>query len=232
MEKEKNYFQVLNGINLNSVKEKKNGLDYISWAWAWGKVKELHPDASSKVYENDMGWPYFTDGNTCWVKVGMTINGLEHIEYLPIMDYKNQSIPVSKVTSMDVNKAIQRGLTKAIARHGLGLYVYAGEDLPETVNDPNDALSKAFKQTNAPKSENKPVSKPVEPPKSDPDPAVADVIVAPQDKEMCVMALEALGTDINKVLTAYKYKSVEEMPLEKLQEAYRRKKASQKKEAV
>jgi hypothetical protein len=65
------------------------------------------------------------------VKTGVTINGLEHIEYLPVMDYRNQSIPADKVTSFDVNKAIQRGLTKAAARHGLGLYIYAGEDLPE-----------------------------------------------------------------------------------------------------
>ena len=59
------------------------------------------------------------------------MNGIEHIEYLPIMDYKNNSIPLEKVTSTDVNKAIQRSLTKAVARHGLGLYIYAGEDLPE-----------------------------------------------------------------------------------------------------
>lgn len=62
--------------------------------------------------------------------------------------------------------------------------------------------------------------------------AVADVIVAPPTKDQCVLGLEGLGADINKVLTAYKYKSIDEMPLEKLQEAYRRKKASQKKEAV
>lgn len=126
-----NYFVELNKINLNDVKEQKNKLDYISWAWAWSKVKELHPDAFSTVYENADGWNYHTDGRTCWVKVGMTVNGIEHIEYLPVMDFKNQSIPYERVTSMDVNKAIQRGLTKAIARHGLGLYVYAGEDLPE-----------------------------------------------------------------------------------------------------
>jgi RecB family exonuclease len=73
---------------------------------------------------------YHTDGRTCWVKTGVTINGLEHIEYLPVMDYKNNSIPLAKVTSTDVNKSIQRSLTKACARHGLGLYIYAGEDLP------------------------------------------------------------------------------------------------------
>lgn len=74
---------------------------------------------------------YHTDGKTCWVKTGVTVNGIEHIEYLPVMDNRNRSIPASDVTSFDANKAIQRSLTKACARHGLGLYIYAGEDLPE-----------------------------------------------------------------------------------------------------
>ena len=74
---------------------------------------------------------YFSDGKTCWVKTGVTINDIEHIEELPVMDYKNKSILLDNVSSFDVNKAIQRSLTKAVARHGLGLYIYAGEDLPE-----------------------------------------------------------------------------------------------------
>ena len=133
--KEKSVFATLNAINVNEHTErKKTGgveLTYLSWAWAWAKVKENFPDASYTIYENADGWNYHTDGRTCWVKTGVTINGLEHIEYLPVMDYRNQSIPADKVTSFDVNKAIQRGLTKAAARHGLGLYIYAGEDLPE-----------------------------------------------------------------------------------------------------
>ena len=133
--KEKSVFATLNAINVNEHTErKKTGgveLTYLSWAWAWAKVKENFPDATYTIYENADGWNYHTDGRTCWVKTGVTINGLEHIEYLPVMDYRNQSIPADKVTSFDVNKAIQRGLTKAAARHGLGLYIYAGEDLPE-----------------------------------------------------------------------------------------------------
>ena len=128
---EKNYFKRLNAINVNDKTEQKNGLTYLSWAWAWGEIKKLHPDANYTVYENPQGWNYFTDGRTCWVKTGVTVNGIEHIEYLPVMDYKNKSIPFESVTSFDVNKAIQRSLTKACARHGLGLYIYAGEDLPE-----------------------------------------------------------------------------------------------------
>lgn len=126
-----NYFRQLNNINVNEKTEQKNGLTYLSWAWAWGEVKKLFPDATYTVYENPDGLFYHTDGMTCWVKTGVTVNGIEHIEFLPVMDFKNKSIPREHVTSFDVNKAIQRSLTKAVARHGLGLYVYAGEDLPE-----------------------------------------------------------------------------------------------------
>lgn len=126
-----NYFVTLNNINVNGKTEKKNGLTYLSWAWAWGEVKKLHPEANYTIYENADGLFYHTDGRTAWVKTGVTVNGIEHIEYLPVMDFKNRSIPVDMVTSFDVNKAIQRSLTKAVARHGLGLYIYAGEDLPE-----------------------------------------------------------------------------------------------------
>jgi len=127
----KNYFQELYDVNVNDKTEKKNGLTYLSWAFAWAEIKKRHPMAFYTIYENADGWNYFTDGRTAWVKTGVTIDGLEHIEYLPVMDYKNQSIPADKLTSFDVNKTIQRSLTKACARHGLGLYVYGGEDLPE-----------------------------------------------------------------------------------------------------
>ena len=128
---EESIFKTLNSVNCNEHTEKKNGLTYLSWAWAWAEVKKRYPLATYTIYENPEGWNYFTDGRTCWVKTGVTIEGLEHIEYLPVMDFRNASIPADKVTSFDVNKAIQRSLTKAAARHGLGLYIYAGEDLPE-----------------------------------------------------------------------------------------------------
>lgn len=134
-ENKKSVFEVLNAINCNEHTEKKNNLTYLSWAWAWQIVKQNYPDAQYTIYESPQGWNYFTDGRTCWVKTGVTINGLEHIEYLPVMDYKNASIAADKVTSFDVNKAIQRSLTKAVARHGLGLYIYAGEDLPDSEDD-------------------------------------------------------------------------------------------------
>lgn len=126
----KSVFATLNAVNCNQHTEKKNGLTYLSWAWAWQEIKQKYPEAFYTIYENANGMFYHSDGRTCWVKTGVTIEGIEHIEYLPVMDYRNNSIPADKVTSTDVNKAIQRSLTKACARHGLGLYIYAGEDLP------------------------------------------------------------------------------------------------------
>ena len=142
-------FSKLNSINVNDKTEKKNGLTYLSWAWAWGEVKKLYPDATYTIYENTLpsGYVvnYFTDGKTSYVKTGVTINNLEHIEELPVMDYRNKSILLENMTSFDVNKTIQRSLTKALARHGLGLYIYAGEDLPEDEKD--NELEKVIDKT-------------------------------------------------------------------------------------
>ena len=160
-------------INVNDKTEKKNNLTYLSWAWAWAEIKKRFPDASYTVYENERGWNYHTDDRTAWVKTGMTVNGIEHIEYLPIMDYRNASIPLEKVTSYDVNKAIQRSLTKAAARHGLGLYIYAGEDLPE-----DEPKSGKFK---APPAESVP---------STPEPSVVMLITVDQRKAL-IAAWEA-----------------------------------------
>ena len=139
MTTEKNYFEQLNSVDVTEHIEKKNGLSYLSWAWAWTEVKKMYPDATYTVYENTLpnGYVvnYFTDGKTAYVKTGVTVNGIEHIEYLPVMDHRNKSIKLDQMTSFDVNTAIQRSLTKAVARHGLGLYIYAGEDLPESGND-------------------------------------------------------------------------------------------------
>lgn len=145
-------FDMLSAVNCNEHIEKKNGLTYLPWAWAWHMVKKLFPNATFIIYENADGWPYWTDGRYCWVKVGVIIEGIEHIEYLPIMDYKNNSIPWEKVTSMDVNKSIQRALTKACARHGLGLYIYAGEDLPEAVDEAPKTPAEAPKPSRTRKS--------------------------------------------------------------------------------
>jgi hypothetical protein len=182
-------FETLNNINVNGHTEKKNGLTYLSWPWAWGEVKKAYPDATYTIYENAAGMFYHTDGRTAWVKTGVTIEGIEHIEYLPVMDFKNKSIPLDQLTSFDVNKAIQRSLTKACARHGLGLYIYAGEDLPE--------------------SEQTPVERPIK------DEAVEMGLVRNQILSMADGDIERINSYIEK-LTKGQFKSTDGMSLEQL----------------
>lgn len=126
----KSVFKTLSSINVKDKIERKGNLDYISWANAWAMLKLQYPDAQRKVYEHDAtGFNYFNDGRTAYVKVGITVEGMEHIDYLPIMDHRNNAIPVEKITATDVNKSIQRSTAKAIAMHGLGLSLWTGEDI-------------------------------------------------------------------------------------------------------
>jgi hypothetical protein len=133
-EKKQTAFATLNAINVRDKVETKGKVEYLSWAFAWQMLKELYPTAQRVVYENPLtGLNFFTDGKTAYVKVGIAVDGIEHIDYLPVMDFRNASIPLEKITSMDVNKTIQRSTAKAIALHGLGLALWTGEDLPEAV---------------------------------------------------------------------------------------------------
>jgi hypothetical protein len=145
MAETKSVYEVLSKINVNDKVEKKNGLTYLSWAWAWGVLKENFPNANYVIYENKDGYNYHTDGKSAWVKTGVIVEGIEHIEELPVMDFRNKSIPIDQLSSFDVNKAIQRSLTKAISRHGLGLYIYAGEDLPEDNDSTSTTKATDFK---------------------------------------------------------------------------------------
>ena len=136
MEKQ-SVFATLSSISVKDKIERKGNLDYLSWANAWSMLKTNYPDAQRIVYESPFtGMNYYTDNTTAYVKVGIIVNGIEHIDYLPIMDFRNNAIPISKITSMDVNKAIQRSTAKAIAMHGLGLSLWTGEDIPEQVTTP------------------------------------------------------------------------------------------------
>ena len=151
-----NTFEKLNSININDKIKTKMNLSYLSWAYAWGELLSNYPNAFMTIYTRTLDTtetvvqedkdnhitkttvtkhtqeiPYFTDGRSCFVKVGVTIEGTEYVEYYPIMGLKNDAIRATSVTMTDVNKALQRAFVKACARHGLGLYIYAGEDMPE-----------------------------------------------------------------------------------------------------
>tara|TARA_R110002124_G_scaffold282752_1_gene458108 strand:- start:166 stop:774 length:609 start_codon:yes stop_codon:yes gene_type:complete len=134
MKETKNIFKDLVSISVKDKTEKKGKFSYLSWASAWSMLKIEHPTAQRVVYESEhTGLNFFTDGTTAYVKVGIIIEGMEHIDYLPVMDYRNNSIALAKITSMDVNTTIQRSTAKAIAMHGLGLSLWIGEDTMQTI---------------------------------------------------------------------------------------------------
>jgi hypothetical protein len=131
----KSVYSTLSQTSVREKIERKGNLDYLSWANAWHMLKTAYPNAQRKVYEHEhTGFNYFTDGRTAYVKVGIIVNDLEHIDYLPVMDFRNNALPIDKVTATDVNKTIQRSTAKAIAMHGLGLSLWTGEDVPVVVD--------------------------------------------------------------------------------------------------
>ena len=143
----KSTFKTLAAVNVKDRVEKKGRFDYLSWAYAWAMIKDQYPDANRKVYESESNeLNYFSDGRTGYVKVGVTINGVEHIDYLPIMGHNNQSLTLDKITSFAVNKTIQRSTVKAIAMHGLGLSLWAGEDLVD-ISEAAPAVKQEAKPT-------------------------------------------------------------------------------------
>jgi hypothetical protein len=152
----KSTFKELTSINVKDKVEKKGRFDYLSWAYAWAIVKDKYPDSNRTVYESEhTGLNYFSDGSTAYVKVGITIGGTEHIDYLPIMGHNNQSLSIDKITSFAVNKTIQRSTVKAIAMHGLGLSLWAGEDLADISETAPRKVSASVKKTTLKKTHDK-----------------------------------------------------------------------------
>lgn len=149
-------FKTLNTINVNEYTEKKNGLTYLSWAWAWAELKKVYPDATYQIRHFE-GKPYLYDENLGYmVMTEITIEGITHEMWLPVMDGANKAmkdkaytiqtkykeITVQAATMFDINTAIMRCLTKNIAMFGLGLYIYAGEDLPEVSEEQREEKCK------------------------------------------------------------------------------------------
>lgn len=117
-------------INVSDHTEKKNGLTYLSWAWAWAEVLKIDPQATWEAVEFD-GFPAsFAPDGSAMVKTIVTIKGHAKSCWLPVMNHRNQAI--KGPDAFAINTAIVRCLTKCISMHGLGLYIYAGEDLPES----------------------------------------------------------------------------------------------------
>lgn len=121
--------------------EKKGRFNYVSWVQAWTEFKKIYPNANFRVYENELTTkvgdrvkksvvPYFESEAGAFVKVGVTNGTTEYTEYYPVLDYNNKPVKGSSLDVFAINTAIKRGMVKAIAYFGLGLYVFDGEDLP------------------------------------------------------------------------------------------------------
>ena len=126
-----NIFDVLYKIDVNDKTEKKGSLTYLSWAWAWAEVKKKYPHASYEVWRDpETNLPYVHDPKTGYmVFVDVKVDGITHSMWLPVMNHRNQAL--ENPTMTDINKTIMRCLAKGLAMHGLGLYIYAVQDLPE-----------------------------------------------------------------------------------------------------
>ena len=171
-EQKKTMFEILYALDVNSKVEEKNGLKYLSWAWAWAEIKKQYPSAYYSIgkfgegnvpylYDEDLGYMVFTRVN---------IDGEEHEMWLPVMDgankamlnhdytyevtkkswnsttkkydYTTETKTCKKATMFDINKTLMRCLVKNLAMFGLGLYIYSGEDLPEEVKEESKEESK------------------------------------------------------------------------------------------
>lgn len=159
-------FEKLYQINVNDKTEEKNGLTYLSWAYAIAEFKKVHPNMTYEVKKFENGLPYVYDENTGYmVFTSITVDGLTHEMWLPVMDGNNKAMKdkpytvktkykefvVQSATMFDINKTIMRCLVKNMAMFGLGLYIYSGEDLPEDMRSDEEKIAeikKLIQQTN------------------------------------------------------------------------------------
>ena len=209
-------FKILNAINVNENTEKKNGLTYLSWAWAWAELKKVYPDATYQIRHFE-GRPYLHDANLGYmVMTEMTVDGITHEMWLPVMDGANKAMKdepytyevkeyangkwtgnyvekwVLPATMFDINTAIMRCLTKNIAMFGLGLYIYAGEDLPE---ESEERKAEAKKEAELKKQATD----------------IAKMKIAPVKVQLMKKKCADDGIPEEKVLKLYKIKSFEDM---------------------
>lgn len=140
-------FDELFHVDCSGKVEKKNGLNYLSWSWAWAEVRKRYPDADYQIIYNDDNMPYWRDPISEFLEVRtfVTIHGETHPMWLPVMDNMNNPLKftpyevttksgkrvIQGATMFDINKSLMRCLAKNLAMFGLGLYIYSGEDLPE-----------------------------------------------------------------------------------------------------
>ena len=129
MSEQENYFKILQNINVNHLKDKKGKFDYLSWADAVTQLLLIYPDSTWEIHEYYNNLPYLNTESGCYVKVSVTVKGITRTQIHPVLDNYNK--PIKNPDCFQINTSIQRALAKAIALHGLGLYIFRGEDLPD-----------------------------------------------------------------------------------------------------
>jgi hypothetical protein len=190
-----NYFATLNAVNVSNHIEKKGGFSYLSWPYAVAQLRLADPMASWTVVRFN-GLPYLATDLGVFVEVAVTVQGVTLSQIHPVLDGRNR--PLLAPTAFDINTSIQRCLVKAIALHGLGLYIYAGEDLPVA----NSEISSA----------NDEPTKPTEPqaPGSNVR-TLAPTISGPQQARLQKLIIET-GTDLQRLLDHFGINKLAELP--------------------
>lgn len=193
-----NYFSRLNAVNVSDHIEKKGGFSYLSWPYAVAQLRTADPTATWEVRRFD-GLPFLATESGVFVEVAVTVQGITLSQIHPVLDGRNR--PILAPTAFEINSSIQRCLVKAIALHGLGLYIYAGEDLPQPITRDIPA---AANDGNAPVptpaalvgKKNKPVS---------------ITINATQQAQIRKLALE-VGTEIERVFAYFGVQDLSDIP--------------------
>lgn len=144
-----NYFAELAKVNVNEHVEQKGQFSYLSWPYAVAQLRQFDPSATWEVRRFD-GLPYLATESGVFVEVAVTVQGITLSQIHPVLDGKNR--PMLTPSAFDINTSLQRALVKAIALHGLGLYIYAGEDLPDSDNNNDDKTPSPSSQPSRPSS--------------------------------------------------------------------------------
>lgn len=190
-----NYFATLNSINVSDHIEKKGGFSYLSWPYAVAQLRLADPTATWEVRRFE-GLPYLATETGVFVEVSVTVQGITLNQIHPVLDGKNR--PILAPTAFDINSSIQRCLVKAIALHGLGLYVYAGEDLPMDGSEPeNRSVSAKVAEPNFDKVTNLPT-------KGD--------TLSPAQKRYIQSLITETGTDEEKLLDYFGFFDLDSIP--------------------
>lgn len=200
MTKPDNYFARLNAINVNEHIEKKGGFSYLSWPFAVTQLRLADPAATWEVRRFN-GLPFLICEAGVFVEVAVTVNAVTLSQIHPVLDGRNR--PLLAPNSFDINSSIQRCLVKAIALHGLGLYIYAGEDLPQSMADAANDPGPEAAQPEQPslKRDRKPVQRTDRP----------ERITKTQQGQIHRLAIE-VGVSLDRVLSYFGATDLQSIP--------------------